>query len=109
MWYNVLNEIPKKYSGFLDTGDDAISGNLGLKDQVVALQWVQKTISSFGGDSSKVTIFGRLVSFLCKSFMALKRFNLFIGCSAGGASVHYHMLSPMSKGTSLISLRATFN
>jgi hypothetical protein len=33
--------------------------NLGLHDQRVALQWVNKHISSFGGDPSKVTLWGR--------------------------------------------------
>jgi hypothetical protein len=50
---------------------------MGMKDQVMALQWVQKNIANFGGDPSRVTIFGT---------------------SAGAASVHYHILSPMSKG-----------
>lgn len=30
--------------------------NLGLKDQLAGLQWVQKHISAFGGDPSKVSI-----------------------------------------------------
>ncbi|XP_060845477.1 uncharacterized protein LOC132925065 [Rhopalosiphum padi] len=63
--------------GFLSTEDDVIPGNYGMKDQVLALQWVQENIDKFGGDPGKVTIFGG---------------------SSGGASTGYHMLSPMSKG-----------
>lgn len=63
--------------GFLSTLDDAAPGNWALKDQVAALQWVQDNIEHFGGNNKKVTIFGQ---------------------SAGGASVHYHLLSPQSKG-----------
>lgn len=63
--------------GFLSTEDSVMSGNYGLKDQVMALRWVQDNIQSFGGDPSRVTLFGE---------------------SAGGMSAHYLMLSPMSKG-----------
>ena len=44
--------------GFLSTGDGIIKGNFGMKDQVMALQWIQDNIASFGGDPDRVTIFG---------------------------------------------------
>ncbi|CAH0578154.1 unnamed protein product [Chrysodeixis includens] len=63
--------------GFLSTQDEHCPGNNGLKDQQEALRFLQKNIESFGGDPHSVTIFGE---------------------SAGGASVHYHMLSENSAG-----------
>lgn len=65
--------------GFLSLEDQSLNvpGNAGLKDQTLALKWVQKNIHNFGGDSQNVTIFGE---------------------SAGSASVHYLTLSPLTKG-----------
>nr|XP_053653249.1 carboxylic ester hydrolase-like isoform X2 [Cherax quadricarinatus] len=63
--------------GFLSTEDTVIPGNFGLKDQTMALQWVQRNVHNFGGDASRVTIYG---------------------VSSGGVSVHFHILSPHSEG-----------
>ncbi|XP_051170759.1 juvenile hormone esterase-like [Leptopilina boulardi] len=63
--------------GFLSTNDVNAPGNVGLKDQVMALRWVKENIKNFGGCPNRVTI---------------------AGISVGSSSVHYHLLSPMSKG-----------
>uniref|UniRef100_A0A182KD03 carboxylesterase n=1 Tax=Anopheles christyi TaxID=43041 RepID=A0A182KD03_9DIPT len=63
--------------GFFSTGDSAAPGNFGMKDQVLALRWIRKNIRAFGGDPERVTIFGD---------------------SSGGASVQFHLLSPLSRG-----------
>ncbi|KAF9049528.1 carotenoid ester lipase precursor [Hymenopellis radicata] len=47
--------------GFLASKEvkEAGVGNLGLQDQRLALRWVQKYIHAFGGDPTKVTIWGQ--------------------------------------------------
>ncbi|KAM9377873.1 pyrethroid hydrolase Ces2e-like [Pholidichthys leucotaenia] len=65
------------YLGFISTGDENISGNFGLLDQIEALRWVQQHIHNFGGNEDSVTIFGE---------------------SAGGVSVSLLLLSPLSNG-----------
>ncbi|XP_054749902.2 uncharacterized protein LOC129255582 [Lytechinus pictus] len=62
--------------GFLSTGDNAAPGNFGSLDQVMALRWVQDNIAYFGGDPTRVTIFGE---------------------SAGATSVGLHIVSRSSQ------------
>lgn len=68
--------------GFLYTGTNAtdaagITGNYGLADQRAALLWVQQHISAFGGDPTRVLLWGQ---------------------SAGAMSVASHLVSPGSVG-----------
>ena len=53
------------------------SGNYGLQDMIAGLQWVKANIAKFGGDPTRVTIFGE---------------------SAGGIAVSMLAASPAAKG-----------
>jgi carboxylesterase type B len=62
--------------GFLATGTSKAIGNMGLKDNVMALEWIRDNIAVFGGDPTQVTI---------------------SGLSAGAFSVSMLILSEMSR------------
>ncbi|XP_046426486.1 juvenile hormone esterase-like [Neodiprion fabricii] len=55
---------------------DMIPGNMGMKDQSMALKLIQKNARSFGGDPNRIVIMGE---------------------SAGGASAEFHTLNPESR------------
>lgn len=68
--------------GYLDFSTLSTPGrrfdtNLGLRDQVAALAWVQRNIGEFGGDPDRVTVFGE---------------------SAGGNAVTTLMTTPAAHG-----------
>jgi carboxylesterase type B len=66
--YGTGSEVP--------SGDDP-TGNFGIQDQRAALAWVRAHIAPFGGDPSRVTLWGQ---------------------SAGAMSVATHLISPGSQG-----------
>ena len=72
-------------AGFISTEDPSLGcpGNFGFKDMCLALKWVRQNIRKFNGDPSNVTIFGE---------------------SAGAASVHLLVVSPMAKGIYIITI-----
>jgi para-nitrobenzyl esterase len=67
--------------GFVNFGDalglPAIPSNIGLRDQIAALEWVRDNVAGFGGDPDKVTICGE---------------------SAGSMSVSLLMMAPAARG-----------
>ena len=63
------------FDGFLYLGPG--KANLGMLDQVAALEWVQENIAAFGGDPGNVTIFGQ---------------------SAGGVSTMHLLTMPRAQG-----------
>lgn len=63
--------------GFLATNDTVAPGNMALKDQLLALKWINRNIENFGGDPGRIVLMGQ---------------------SAGAAAIGYLIASKQSKG-----------
>ncbi|KAH8312755.1 hypothetical protein KR044_012671, partial [Drosophila immigrans] len=74
--------------GFLSTGDSELTGNFGLKDQRLALQWIKQNIARFGGEPENILV---------------------IGHSAGGASVHIQLLQQNFKQLAKVAVSLSGN
>ncbi|XP_065089416.1 carboxylesterase 1C [Ochlerotatus camptorhynchus] len=64
--------------GWLSLGQKYAPGNLGLRDQQLALLWVKDNIQKFGGDTNRITLLGH--------------------GTTGGPNVMTHLVSPMARG-----------
>ena len=67
-------------TGFLSSPENNFTGNNGLLDQVVAMEWIHSNIEFFDGDVNRITLAGH---------------------SAGAGNVGLHLVSPLTKGTRL--------
>lgn len=72
-----LNVFGYLYLAKLGGGAFADSGNAGIWDLVLALEWVRDNAAAFGGDASRVMVFGQ---------------------SGGGAKIATMMAAPAAKG-----------
>jgi para-nitrobenzyl esterase len=84
--------------GFLHLGArDPACANLGLLDQIAALEWVRDNITSFGGDPQRVTVFGQSAGAMSiGALLAMPAAKGLFRRAALQSGAAHHTLSPTS-------------
>ncbi len=103
------------HPGLRAESEHGVSGNYGLLDQLALLRWVRDNIAGFGGDPSRVTVFGvsagsASIALLLTSPLALGLFHQAIAHSPGTArplaSLQDAELAGATLGDDIAALRA---
>ncbi|KAJ8717744.1 hypothetical protein PYW07_005674 [Mythimna separata] len=92
--------------GFLAFNDEKLPGNNGIRDVIMALNWLKQNVAKFGGDPNSVTLMGvqggaALVELLLRSQKAKGLFHKAILQSGTAWNPVYMPLNPVEKATAL--------
>merc|ERR1712001_486882 len=61
--------------GFLSMETEEAPGNLGLRDQSLALQWIKEEAQNFYGDPNRISIFGSGAGSISTILQMISPFN----------------------------------
>ncbi|KAJ8717128.1 hypothetical protein PYW08_005527 [Mythimna loreyi] len=95
--------------GFLAFNDEKLPGNNGIRDVIMALNWLKQNVDKFGGDPNRVTLMGvgggaALVELLLRSKKAKGLFSNAILQSGTAMNPVYMPLNPKEKASALAKI-----